>query len=100
MNECEMKVTDCAALSGSKLYVNKVDTKHCMIPQCIQSHRHSRLCSRVSWRVREGEPSRTSLRKVMHLYKCRRLRKMHSKMIKKTVPLSSVLHSIATNFKH
>jgi len=70
-------------------------------PQCIQNGRHSRLCSRVvTNRVRDRESSRISLRKVLQSLKCRKLRRKHKKMLKMSVPVSSVcivFHHIINN---
>ena len=80
--------------------VDKIDSDQYTILHCMQNHRHSRLCSEVvHHRVRDREPSRVPLRKVINLLKYRKLRKNCRKMIKKSVPVSSVLYSIATNYK-
>jgi len=48
---------------------------------------------------RDREPSRISLRKVIHSLKFRNLRLKVTHVVKKSVPASSVLHNIATNYK-
>ena len=92
MSDCD--VNDSIFLSENQRY-------NCPISWCAQSHRHSRLCSRVKApRVRDREPYRISLRKRIHSLKCRKLRRQHKKKLRQSVPVSSVLHSIAANYKY
>ena len=89
---------------------NKVNViNQCIVPQsaqCIQRGRYSRprsqarLRSQVKTRVRDREPSRISLRKVIDSLNRRKFRRKHKNLLRKSVPVSSVLHSIATNYKH
>ena len=58
----------------------------------------SRLTHRLH--LRDREPSRLSLKRVLHSLKSKTLRKRYKKQIKKSVPLSSVLVKIAMCFKH
>ena len=51
-------------------------------------------------RVHNREPSRISLRKCIHSLKCRKLREQHKKKLRQSVPVSSVLDSIAANYKY
>jgi len=63
--------------------------------KCMKNHRHSRICSRqLNHKLRDREPSRISLKKVMSLLRRRKLRKRQKKMIIKRTPVSSVLYSI------
>ena len=67
------------------------------VNQCIK---RSQLCKKpITRRVRDREPSRVSLRRVMKSLKRRKLRKKHKLLIKNSVPVSSVLYSIATHYK-
>ena len=67
----------------------------------MKNHRHSLLCSRqVHHKLRDREPSRISMRRVFQLLKCRKLRKRHKNMLKKSTPVSSVLYNIATNYNY
>ena len=69
--------------------------------KCMKNHRHSLLCSRqVHHKLRDREPSRISMRRVFQLLKCRKLRKRHKNMLKKSTPVSSVLYNIATNYNY
>ena len=68
-----------------------------IVNHCIK---HSQLCKkRVTRRVRDREPSRISLRRVMKSLKRRKLRKKQKLLVKNSVPVSSVLYSIATYYK-
>ena len=81
-------------------HLNRVDSCEPKIHQCVKNHRHSRLCSNVvTRRVRNREPSRVPLKKVMQSLKCKKLRQTRKEMLKKTVPVSSVLRSIAAHYK-
>ena len=81
---------------SNDLLVNTVKLTD-IVNDCIKQ---SQLCKkRVTRRVRDREPSRISLRRVMKSLKRRKLRKKHKLLIKKSVPVSSVLYSIATNYK-
>lgn len=92
MSDCD--VNDSIFLSENQRY-------NCPISWCVQSHRHSRLRSGVKApRVRNREPSRISFRKRFHSLKCRKLRRQHKKKLRQSVPVSSVLHSIAANYKY
>lgn len=98
-SECNYVIIQC--ITDCKAYLNRVGANQSKIPQCVQSHRHSRLCSKVvTRRVRSREPSRISLKKILQSLKSRKLRQKCKKMLGKTVPVSSVLHSIAENYKH
>ena len=69
--------------------------------RCVQDHRHSRLCLNVrSRKVRNREPSRLPLRKSIGLLKCKKLRQKYKKIFRKTVPVSSHLHSYVRNYKY
>ena len=61
------------------------------IPICIKKA--------VTQRVRDREPSRVLLTRVMKSLKCRKLGKKHKSLIKNSVSVSSVLHSFATHYK-
>ena len=75
---------------GNDLLVNTITDR---VNQCIK---HSQLCKkRVTWRVRDREPLRISLRRVMKTFTRGKLRKKHKLSIKNLVP---VLYSIATHF--
>ena len=79
---------------SNDLLVNTITDR---VNQCIK---HSQLCKkRVTWRVRDREPLRISLRRVMKTFTRGKLRKKHKLSIKNSVPVSSVLYSIATHFK-
>ena len=81
-------------------YSNQVNIiNQCMTLKCIQRSRYFQLRSQVKHRVRDREPSRISLRKVIKSLNCRKLRRKHKNMLRKSVPVSSILHSIATNYK-
>ena len=70
------------------------------LSKCIENHRHSVLFSKqVCHKSRDREPSRISLRKVIKLLKCRTLRKGRKNTLIRGIPVSSVLHSVATNYK-
>ena len=70
------------------------------LSKCIENHRHSLLCSKqVCHKSRDREPSRIFLRKVIKLLKCRKLRKGRKNTLIKGTPVSSVLYSVATNYK-
>ena len=69
-------------------------------PDLPRQYRHFRQHSRMmARRPRDREPSRISLTKLLRLMKCRKLRKKHKKLLTKSFPVSSVLHSIASNYK-
>ena len=77
---------------GSDAWLNGVEQS--------QNLRYSRLCSkRTKRKLRDREPSRINIRKIIRLLKCRKLRLKRKKMIKKLVPFSSVLYGIVTNYK-
>ena len=79
---------------SNDLLVNAITDR---VNQCIK---HSQLCKkRVTRRVRDREPSRISLRRVMKTFKHIKLRKKHKLSIKNSVPVSSVLYSVATHYK-
>ena len=92
MSDCD--VNDSIFLSQNQSY-------NCSISRCVQSHRHSRLCSRIkncySQGTREG-----AIQNIIHTLKCRKLRSQHKKKLLATSCscVSSVLHSIAANYKH
>ena len=68
------------------LLVNTITDR---VNQCIK---HSQLCKkRVTRRVRDREPSRIPLRRVMKTFKRRKLRKKHKLSIKDSVLVSYVL---------
>ena len=74
MSDCD--VNDSMLLSENQRY-------NCPISRCVQSHRHSRLCSPVKTpRVRDREPSRISLQKRIHSLKCRKLRRQHKNFLR------------------
>ena len=54
---------------------------------------------RVMCRVRDREPSRVALKKVIKSLKMRKSRAKCKRSIQKSVPVSSVLYSIASNYK-
>ena len=65
-----------------------------------QGKRHSRPCVPLATsRVRDREPSRVSLKRVFKSLKHRKLRKNCKLLIRKSVPVSSVLYRIANHFK-
>ena len=71
-----------------------------MFCKCKQKDIRSRLHSQKSGcRIRDREPSRICLRKVMRKLRCRKLRKKNKKLLKNTVPVSSDLHSNAAKYK-
>lgn len=54
---------------------------------------------RVGCKVRDREPSRVGLKRVLKSLKMRKLRPKCKRFIRKSVPVSSVLYSIAFNYK-
>ena len=73
-----------------------------MAPQNIHNGRHSSLplYTVLHCRVRDREPSRISfLSNAFIEMKSRKLRRKHTKMLKKSVHIKSVLHVIALNYK-
>lgn len=104
VNACETASRDSECndiiYTDYKTYLKRVDSCEPKIPHCVKNHRHSRLCSKiVTRRVRDREPSRVPLKKVIQSLNCKKLRKKRKKMLQKTVPVSSVLHSITANYK-
>ena len=80
--------------------VNNDSLVHTITDSVNQCIKRSQLCKKpVTRRVRDREPSRVSLRRVMKSLKRRKLRKKHKLLIKNSVPVSSVLYSIATHYK-
>ena len=102
-SSCENISSDCNKVVDhvcmSKIDMLKINRS--TAPECMQNYgRHSRLRSRlVTRRVRDREPSRVSLKKVMRSLKCRKVRRKHSKMLQNSVPVSSLLHIIVSNYK-
>ena len=94
-------ITNCDVVNDNEC-INQVDiVNQCMIPRCVERHRHSGLRPRVmTRRVRDREPSRISFkRKPIYLLKRRKFRNKHHKMLQKSVPVSSVVYSNAANYK-
>ena len=57
----------------------------------------SALTTKISYTDRE--PSRILLAKLIHSLTCRKLRKKYKKWLTKSFPISSVFHSIGSNYK-
>lgn len=96
-SECHELTTHCNA---SVNRVNACNKSKLSRLSCTITPRHSRICSkRITRRVRDREPSRIPLGKIVHLLKMRKLRSKYKKVLRKIVPISSVLYSIATNYK-
>lgn len=71
------------------------------VSRCSENHRHSLSCLHsVCHKPRDREPFRISLKKVIKLLKCRKFRKKRKSMLVKSIPVSSVLYNIATNYYH
>ena len=91
----EYMITSCDATNSDEC-VSHVD----MFCKCKQRVSRSRLhLQKSGCRIRDLQPSRVSLRKVIRKLRCRKLRKKNKKMLKNTVPVSSYLHSIAAKYK-
>ena len=67
------------------------------IPQSIKIIDFLDQIPEFSLTVRDREPSRISLRKIMQSLKCKKLRRKLKIMLKKTAPVSSVWYLIASN---
>ena len=90
-------------VSDCKTCLGPVDSRQSNLPQCFQNHRHSRLCYKVITRrrrIRNREPSRIPLKMVIQALKRRKSKQKCKKMLSKAVPVSSIIHSIATNYKY
>ena len=73
--------------------VNKKNYGKCENIQDPRSH------MRVGCKVRDREPSRVGLKRVLKSLKMRKLRPKCKRFIRKSVPVSSVLFCIASNYK-
>ena len=90
-------------VSDCKTCLGPVDSRQSNLPQCFQNHRHSRLCYKVVTRrrrIKNREPSRIPLKKAIQALKRRKSKQKCKKMLSKAVPVSSIIHSIATNYKY
>ena len=87
----EYMITNCDVINSDEC-VSRVH----MFCKCKQKDSCSGLHFQKSGcRIRDREPSRVSLRKVIRKLRCRKLRKKNKKMLKNAVPVSSDLHNIA-----
>ena len=87
-------VINCNANANHNAFTSKND-KYTNLPIRIsQSHVLAVTC-----KVRDGEPSRVSLRRVMNSLKHGKLRKKYKCFIKKSISVSSGFYSSATNCK-
>ena len=111
-NEVDLKRTDCFNKKTTKVMPGSVHNSFCI--KSIRSKefnqtcrakkpenpRHSGICrSRANPRLRDREPSRINLKKVLRLLKIRKLRSKNKRKLMKSVPLSSKLYDIAMNYK-
>jgi len=64
---------------------------------CSRILQHSKAL--VNRKLRDREPSRLSLKRVLNSLKHRKLRKRNKRLIKNSVPASSVLYGIASQYK-
>ena len=91
MPSYEYMITNCDVINSDEC-VSRVH----MFCKCKQKDSRSGLhLQKSGCRIRDREPSRVSLRKVICKLRCRKLRKKNKKMLKNAVPVSSDLHSIA-----
>ena len=66
------------------------------MPQCMETHRHSRFCSKVVVRsVRNQEPSTMPLKNVLQSLKFTKFRQKRRKMLQTALHVSLLLHVIA-----
>jgi len=87
---------------NSTILINQVSLHKSQVKlrPCVRMRRLSRLCAKLpNRRVRDREPSRIRMKKIIILLKNRKLRFKYKKMLTKGLPISSVLHNIATNYK-
>ena len=95
MPSYEYMITNCDVINSDEC-VSRVH----MFCKCKQKDSRSGLhLQKSGCRIRDREPSRVSLRKVICKLRCRKLRKKNKKMLKNAVPVSSDLHSIAAKYK-
>ena len=85
---------NCNTKLNHNAFTNK-NYKYTNLPNRIsQSH-----VLAVTGKVRDGEPSRVSLKRVINSLKYRKLRKKYKCFIKKSVSVSSGFYTVATNGK-